>query len=166
MLIPISMPMPTPMLMPTPTSPSWPDLPLSLLRPQKPPPGSEGGEPAEGTASDVETAEKREVHPRERLLCAACGQLVTHGEHALEVANQHSHTFVNPGGFVYKIRCFSHAQGCSGQGPSSDVWTWFPGYLWQLGICTGCGAQLGWIFRGPAHIFFGLIIERLVEASD
>lgn len=134
-------------------------------RPKKPPGGS--GDPAAiPEQPEVETEVERDVGPPRRLLCAACSQFVTTAADAIEVANQHAHTFVNPGGFVYKIRCFSHAAGCAGEGPTSDFWTWFPGYRWQLGSCGGCGSQLGWIFHGADHVFFGLIISRLAESDD
>ena len=131
-----------------------------LTRPHRPP-GTGGGK---GELEVAPQSEKERALER-RLLCAACGEVVTSETHALEVQNQHAHTFVNPGGFVYKIRCFSRADGCRGEGESSDHWTWFPGYCWQIAACRVCGAHLGWIFRGADHVFFGLIVERLAESE-
>ncbi len=141
---------------------------LQWSRPVKPPGGGDAAEGGISADHDVEIEEQRqrETRPHRRLLCAACGQLVTTEDNVIEVANQHCHTFVNPGGFVYTIRCFSHAPGSAGEGESSDHWSWFPGYRWQVAACVGCAVQLGWIFRGADHVFFGLIVERLAEGLD
>ena len=139
---------------------------LRPLRPPgdaNPPSDPNAGDP---TASAVKPQAERHKNPRRRLLCAACGEIVTHEDEAIEIANEHAHVFVNPGGFIYEIRCFGRAPGCTGEGPTTDQWTWFPGYRWQVGVCALCGIQLGWIYRGADQVFFGLIDDRLAASDD
>lgn len=123
------------------------------------------GAPQSDEASEVQSESERERARAPRLVCAACGRLVTSRAAAIEVAGDHEHTFVNPAGFVYKIGCFGEAT-CRAEGPTSSHWSWFPGYHWQVVLCAGCGVQLGWIFRSTPHTFYGLVLERLAEASD
>lgn len=121
--------------------------------------------PAEDAASEVQSESEREPAKASRLVCAACGRLVTSRAEAIEVGDHHEHTFVNPAGFVYKIGCFEEAY-CRAEGPTSSHWSWFPGYHWQVVLCAACGVQLGWIFRSTPHTFYGLIVERLAESTE
>jgi hypothetical protein len=88
--------------------------------------------------------------------------VVTSRDTAIEVDGGHVHVRRNPAGFVFQIGCFRYAPGCAAEGPSSEEWSWFPGYTWQVGLCTGCGAHLGWVFVLAPARFYGLILERLV----
>jgi hypothetical protein len=103
----------------------------------------------------------------ERILrCAACKHLVTSKEAGIEVDGAHEHTRRNPAGFVFRIGCFREAPGCLGEGPSSEDYSWFPGYAWQVGVCRRCGIHLGWVFQLEAARFYGLIVGRLVLDGD
>jgi hypothetical protein len=75
---------------------------------------------------------------------------------------------MNPGGFLFHIGCFAEAVGCVVVGPDSLEYPWFAGFAWRCAHCGGCGAQLGWHFRNDDHTtgFFGLVLDRLVEAGD
>ena len=114
----------------------------------------------------AEAAYERDTHRTKRLICAACGQLVTTESAAIAVNEHHKHTFLNPAGMVFTIGCFAAAEGALPDGPSSDHWTWFPGFAWQAALCRGCSTLLGWLFRSTAQSFFGLILDRLAEAED
>lgn len=46
------------------------------------------------------------------------------------------------------------------QGEASAEFTWFPGYQWQIVLCTVCRSHLGWLFSAD-QAFFGLIANRL-----
>jgi hypothetical protein len=72
----------------------------------------------------------------------------------------HEHTFMNPAGVRYTVGCYASAPGCIAEGERSAVWTWFPGYAWQIELCRSCGTHLGWSFHG-ASVFYGLIVDRL-----
>lgn len=116
------------------------------------------------TAGTRERGEPRDAADPERvLLCERCGHGVTTEGAAIGVAGSHQHTFVNPHGQVFTIRCFVRAPGCGADGPSSSHWTWFPGYHWQVVSCLACGAHLGWLFGSAHDAFHGLIADRLVE---
>jgi len=100
-----------------------------------------------------------------RLLCAACGAVVTSEEWRLVVEGAHEHTFANPHGFVFRIRCFDAAPGCVCVGRRSREFAWFAGTGWRVAACRGCGWLLGWHFAGEASDFFGLIANHLAPAT-
>lgn len=96
------------------------------------------------------------------LACKTCGIVITSQEHGIEVGGSHRHTFINPGGIVFRIGCFSMASGCYITGESTGEYTWFPGYVWCYVICSGCFSHLGWHYSTGDGGFFGLILDRLV----
>lgn len=102
----------------------------------------------------------------EWIVCKACEHRVTTDRDRAVVQDKHEHTFMNPHAFAYHIGCFGQAPGVVPNGPSSDYWTWFPGYSWQLAHCAGCGVHLGWLFRGDTRRFFGLVLDRLVRRRE
>jgi hypothetical protein len=100
------------------------------------------------------------------LVCAACGRAITSTGARISVSARHEHTCLNPHGIVYHIGCFQSAAGCLAHGAPSSEWSWFPGHTWQVVVCTGCIAHLGWLFRGPDTTFFGFILNRLQERDE
>lgn len=102
----------------------------------------------------------------EMLACAGCLRPVTTTSARIAIGEAHEHTFANPAGVQFHIGCFSGAPGCIPAGEASTYWTWFPGYSWQVELCAGCTEHLGWLFRAKAHVFHGLILDRLVEVED
>lgn len=117
------------------------------------------------SAKPVQTTETKQgpAEAEERLFCAACGALVTLGRWRVWVQEDHEHTFFNPAGQVFRIGCFREAPGARPVGPPSSEFSWFRGYRWQVAVCGGCRAHLGWLFTGAGAppAFFGLILERL-----
>lgn len=105
--------------------------------------------------SDSETIEETWIR------CSACGHGLTRQRARTEVEGKHVHTFVNPAGFEYTIRCFGDAPGCGGAGEESTFWSWFPGFAWRMAMCGGCGAHVGWSFRKEESAFWGLVIDRI-----
>jgi hypothetical protein len=99
----------------------------------------------------------------ERLLCFLCGNLITWGSARSTIDGAHEHTRENPSGLVFHIGCFREAPGCGVVGEPSDDYPWFPGYLWQIAVCRGCRAHLGWLFQCQGDVFFGLILSRLTR---
>lgn len=97
-----------------------------------------------------------------RLRCSACGHVVSDESQRTDVGGGHEHTLTNPHGFTYHIGCFRAAPGCRQIGQGTFEHTWFPGYAWEISLCAGCGAHLGWRFRGAPGGFYGLILARLV----
>jgi hypothetical protein len=98
--------------------------------------------------------------PGAPLLCARCGQLITHERYRTTVSGRHVHTRVNPHGFVFHFGCFAQAEGCLVQGPPTAEDSWFAGYVWEYAHCSACHAHLGWAFHGEGS-FFGLVLDRL-----
>src|SRR5687767_1568402 len=72
------------------------------------------------------------------LRCVACGARVTKETARISMNGSHEHTFMNPSGLKYIVGCFSKAEGCASEGSRSSVWTWFPGYAWQIEACSAC----------------------------
>jgi len=97
------------------------------------------------------------------LVCSVCGQRITDEEHGTERAGAHEHQFVNPGGFLHRVRCFAAASGVAEIGSPETAFSWFPGYSWQVLECSACRVHIGWRFRGAGDTFYGLVAERLVE---
>ena len=131
--------------------PAWPRLALDALDPAA----------VEALLEDEETRDDT----GDGIRCAACGQRITTGSERIERDGGHCHTFTNPTGFEYHIGLFLRAPGCRAQGHATEAWTWFPGYAWQVVVCAGCAAHLGWAYSptGAGEGFHGLILERLVS---
>ena len=103
------------------------------------------------------------VHDEDDILCCIdCGHLITRQRWALSMGG-HEHTFANPAGQVFVVRCFVEAPGASRTGNPSDAFSWFRGYQWSFAHCNGCGRQMGWWFEGdgPPRTFAALIAARL-----
>ncbi len=115
----------------------------------------------DGSAIDTDTIERSEEKPEKALLCKLCGNRITVATHAIEVNDGHHHTFFNPAGIIYEIRCFSSAEGCLQYGPFSDEFTWFAGYSWRLALCSSCSVHMGWYFSSGEIGFYGLISKNL-----
>ncbi len=97
------------------------------------------------------------------LFCARCDHPITDKDQRMEVNGSHEHTFANPGGHVFRIGCFCRAPGCITTRNESAEFTWFAGYSWSASGCSLCGIHLGWCFRLDNDVFFGLILDSLVE---
>ncbi len=107
-------------------------------------------------------AEEDAAGPR-ALHCSVCGARITDDAHRTERGGAHEHTFVNPGGFVHRVRCFTFAEGVAEVGAPETAFTWFPGTSWQILDCARCRVHIGWRFRGDGDTFWGLVADRLVE---
>lgn len=109
--------------------------------------------PADDTGADAEKA----------LVCRQCRSVITSRRHAVAVDGNHLHTFFNPAGIIYEIRCFKQAGGCTVYGHPTDEFTWFSGYVWRYALCASCLIHLGWLFESGEKIFYGLINNKLVD---
>lgn len=112
-------------------------------------------------AKEVKEDPKPKRHTNSPIFCSKCGNVITFQSDRIQIAGKHKHVFVNPGGFVYRLNCFSHAIGTINVGSASNYWTWFPGYHWQQIACHHCQEHIGWIYRGADSVFFGLIEDKL-----
>ena len=86
---------------------------------------------------------------------------MTRGSLAVRRGGAHEHTFRNPAGYSWTIRCFRDASGCTPAGPFTAEATWFTGYQWCLALCATCGCHLCWWFVGSAPSFVALIAPRI-----
>ena len=117
----------------------------------------------EGHSPIIEIAEKdrKAGQPDEGLFCKFCGRSIASLKDAIEVDGFHHHTFFNPAGVVYEIRCFKYADGCAYLEEYSTEFSWFAGYSWSITFCRGCSAHMGWYFSSADLGFFGLIAANL-----
>jgi hypothetical protein len=110
---------------------------------------------------DTDLGEQVEVERDDRVRCARCRAEVTTGALAVERGGAHQHTFRNPAGYSWTIRCFSDASGCTSAGAFTAEATWFAGYQWCFAVCATCGRHLGWWYVGSGPSFVGLITSRI-----
>jgi len=116
-----------------------------------------------GEQPSSEALEDAEVRTEEErwIRCAACGGRVAKESARISVNGAHEHEFMNPSGLRFIVQCLASAPGCRPEGERSTVWTWFPGYAWQIELCAECRAHLGWSFHASATTFYGLVKDRL-----
>ncbi len=104
---------------------------------------------------------------KNHLLCRGCRFAVTKESWAIQINQAHRHTFANPHGIVFEIRCFSQAPGCAPVSRPSLEFSWFSGFSWQIVVCRRCQMHLGWRFyQAEGFHFFGLITDHLISSSD
>lgn len=96
------------------------------------------------------------------ICCKECLKEITSEDFYFEKNNFHTHSFSNPYGYIFTIRCFSKAPGIISTGPYSNEFSWFKDYYWQIALCSKCKTHLGWKFSDSESYFFGLITERIV----
>ncbi|MBL1142574.1 MAG: hypothetical protein HND53_11125 [Proteobacteria bacterium] len=109
--------------------------------------------------------ERKEDLAKERskkILCKYCKNHITNMDDAILVEDKHTHTFSNPAGYIYTINCYQSAPGCLVAGESTDEFSWFKGYDWQLAFCNSCHEHLGWLFTNGQQ-FYALISDRLSQ---
>ncbi|WP_415714832.1 cereblon family protein [Maridesulfovibrio sp.] len=118
-----------------------------------------------GPDSGIEVEDKDEVRESEKkiITCRACGTEITDSSFATKVNENHEHSFFNPHGYVFQIRCFSAATGCATAGKPSNEFTWFSGYTWKVAVCRSCMTHLGWRFQSDSTSFYGLIRDKISE---
>ncbi len=95
------------------------------------------------------------------IFCVYCNNLITKQNFYTKVNDNHKHVFANPHGIVFEIACFKEAFGCTVLKDSSNEFSWFSGFVWQIVICNSCLNHLGWLFSSNSNSFFGLILEKL-----
>jgi hypothetical protein len=109
--------------------------------------------------------EEKEPRWDEKIFCRQCMQIITSPAERIEVQGLHRHTFSNPGGLLFQIGCFRRVKGCFDASPLEAQWSWFSGYVWQVVLCRACATHMGWLYTGPRDCFYGLILDRLMQAS-
>ena len=110
---------------------------------------------------DPEADERTRDELDDRILCGQCKAVVTRGALAVERAGAHEHTFRNPAGYSWTVRCFRDASGCTSAGAFTSEATWFAGHQWCYALCARCGHHLGWWFVGSSPSFVALIKPRI-----
>lgn len=71
--------------------------------------------------------------------------------------------YCNPAGYIHETICFYKVIESSTRmidRPSTDF-SWFPGYAWQIALCSKCSTHVGWKFIAVSknlkpRMFFGL----------
>jgi hypothetical protein len=99
---------------------------------------------------EAEEETRPETEEERWLRCAACEGRVARVSARIAMNGAHEHEFMNPGGLRFRVGCYASAPGCFPEGERSTVWTWFPGYAWQIERCRTCSTHLGWSFHREA----------------
>ncbi len=130
-------------------------LPVSALRQEW---------PSQNLPEIDEQEEPEDTENGRHLVCAGCHNPITHSRYRIAREGQHTHVFFNPHGLVFEIGCFSNASGCLQAGQTTSEFSWFPGYAWQIALCSACGLHLGWRFQSKeGDGFYGFILSCLLE---
>jgi hypothetical protein len=119
----------------------------------------------EGRGEQRADTEDEACRDQEKAIrCAQCGHGITSPRERIEVQGMHRHTFFNPYGIIFEIGCFREAPGCGYAGPSTEEFSWFPGYGWRIAVCNSCLTHLGWQYSAPdRESFHGLVLDYLIE---
>jgi hypothetical protein len=100
-----------------------------------------------------------------KLFCIYCKNHITYINEAIPIEGAHTHTCSNPAGYVYTISCYRTAPGCLVVGNSTNEFSWFKNYDWQLVTCKACHEHLGWLFSNEQQ-FYALIADRLTQSAS
>ena len=115
----------------------------------------------EAPEGESSTSSDEEVLREKWIRCAACGERLAPEKARIAIAGAHEHEFMNPAGIRFRVACFGAAPGTTPEGDRSTVWTWFPGHAWQIALCRGCSAHVGWSFHAESGAaFWGLVTDR------
>jgi len=108
--------------------------------------------------------QKKAFNEKKYILCRNCLNILTLPSENILIDGAHTHTFANPAGIVYEIRCFNLAGGCIKAGNPSFEFAWFKGYFWKIANCAKCLSHKGWFFQSSTgSSFYGLIIDNYLE---
>lgn len=125
-----------------------------------------GGASTTHVKPSAEKTYKRQ--PSSWLCCRVCSNRIVLSTARVSFDAGHTHRFINPHGFEFRIGLFDDAPGCRHEGESTEYFSWFPGYTWRIALCAACRARLGWVFEcigrpgpGEPEGFYGLVVERL-----
>ena len=121
-------------------------------------------EPSHG--NQAEQTSKRKPKKGPTLNCLFCRAVITTPKHRIRYDGKHEHVFANPSGYIYRIGCFDEAPGCGAVGAFTPFWSWFPGTQWQMAHCGSCTKHLGWRYRNDTKLFYGLVLDYLIEVED
>jgi len=108
------------------------------------------------------TKTKKNTLSSKALLCKNCFNEITNENFGVSKNNSHIHSFANPYGYIFTIRCFSLAQGVLSTGKDSSEFSWFNNYSWKICLCSRCMTHLGWEFANSKDYFYGLINDKLI----
>lgn len=97
------------------------------------------------------------------IYCVSCGTPLALASDAIIVAGQHEHSFINPEGYLYRIRCFAEVRNVLTLGEPSSKFSWFPGHTWVILQCVACCVHVGWQFDGGAARFYALIADKIAD---
>ena len=114
-----------------------------------------------GSNVKIKTHDTGTTNDEHNILCLLCNNLITNQNNQIIINQSHKHVFANPHGIVFEIGCFKEAFGCTTLHESSNEFSWFSGFRWQIAVCRSCSNHLGWYFTKSSNFFFGLILEKL-----
>jgi hypothetical protein len=104
---------------------------------------------------------EREDDPGDTIYCTHGGAPITRRGGKSRRKGRFEHVCINPGGYVFRIGCFTRAPGCIVGGEPTDYFTWFPGFSWACAVCRNYSSHPRRQFRSDPERFYGLILDSL-----
>lgn len=120
-----------------------------------------------GTQDGANVQRGRGGSAEEPLRCAVCGLEVSSRSHLFaHTPRGPVEVFVNPSGRFCELLTLRQAWGWTAVCDPTEEATWFPGYAWEIIVCSRCRSHLGWRYLarqgGDPAAFFGLLREALL----
>ncbi len=137
------------------TADAWPSWLLRGEKAEKPSPTA------------VRKTAERTADEKRPILCRRCRQEVSDRSLLFSMGDAGvRRVFSNPYGLLLEIVTVLDARGLTLVSLPTTEFTWFPGYAWEVAMCSTCGVQLGWRFLAVAasepERFFGLLTSAIV----
>lgn len=98
------------------------------------------------------------------MRCARCDHVLTSEQARIEVHGRHAHTFMNPNGVIFDVRCYADVPGSTNEGVPDSATSWFPGTAWTYTYCATCRGHIGWSYvqLDGGGTFYGLIADCII----
>ncbi|XP_048729819.1 protein cereblon-like [Ostrea edulis] len=120
------------------------------------------------------------------ILCRNCGHEIIHPYHLIQMPSKLAHRqrndtiggrnetliqlFKNPDGVYFEVITATKAN-VTETSQSSDLMTWFPGYIWTICVCPMCLKHIGWKYQMTTSenkplSFYGIILANVLQESE
>nr|XP_049697561.1 protein cereblon isoform X2 [Helicoverpa armigera] len=106
------------------------------------------------------------------LCCSSCMTQIARREHLFAMSSEGVHSnYTNLGGYMHDLLTVREVSNVRAAGPSSEEYSWFPGYSWTVAHCRLCAAHVGWRFdatkgRLRPLTFYGICRNYVTPHTD
>lgn len=117
--------------------------------------------PDDVVLDEKDNADTVSRHDREWIRCRNCNSKIARVSDRIDIDGVSVHILRNPAGIIFRVVCFSDADGVVNLTQYSEEYSWFSGFLWSVSLCRICGNHIGWHYTSGSRGFYGLIADRL-----